>query len=110
MLNTLGYFDGQSMDKMGRIKIGNNCFLGAESVVLGGVTIGDNVIIGTRSVVTKDIPSGYVVAGVPARVICTIDDYYRNNKDRQVFFPTATMISDQKKKYLIEHVPKLHNA
>ena len=41
-----------------------------------GVTIGDDVIIGAGSVVTKDIKSGLVVAGVPAKVISTVESYY----------------------------------
>ena len=40
-----------------------------------GVTIGDNCIIGAGSIVTKDIPSGSVAAGVPARVISTTEKY-----------------------------------
>ena len=61
--------------KIGRVTIGNNVFIGAESVVLPGVTIGDNVIIGANSTVTHDIPSGMVAAGSPARVICTLEAY-----------------------------------
>ena len=49
--------------------IGNNCYIGAGSIILTPVTIGDNVIIGAGSVVTKDIPSNCVVAGNPAKVV-----------------------------------------
>ena len=107
VLNTLGFFDGQRMDKMARIKVGNNCFIGCEAVIMGGVTIGDNVIIGTRSIVTKDIPSGTVAAGMPAKVICTLEEYYQKNKDRGCFFPTANLGWEEKKKYLIDNVPEL---
>ncbi len=61
--------------KIGRVTIGNNVFIGAESVVLPGVTIGDDVIIGANSTVTHSVPSGVVVAGCPAKVICTLEDY-----------------------------------
>ena len=61
--------------KIGRVTIGNNVFIGAESVVLPGVTIGDNVIIGANSTVTHDIPANSVAAGSPARVICTLEEY-----------------------------------
>ena len=107
VLNALGYFEGQWMDNMARIKIGNNCFIGCGAVIMGGVKIGDNVIIGTRSVVTKDIPSGMVAAGMPARIICTIEDYYRKNKDRGRFYPTPSMTWDEKKAYLIKNVAEL---
>ena len=59
------------MRRYGRIKIGNNCFIGCRSILLPGVTIGDNSIIGAGSVVTKDVPSGEVWAGNPARFIKT---------------------------------------
>ena len=49
--------------------IGENVFIGANSIVLPGVTIADNVIIGAGSVVTKDIPSNVIAAGNPARII-----------------------------------------
>ena len=51
------------------ITIGNNVWIGANSVVLPGVKIGDNSVIGAGSVVTRDIPSGVVAAGNPCRVL-----------------------------------------
>lgn len=56
-------------DNKGDIIIGNDVWLGYESVVLAGVTIGDGAIIGARSVVTKDVPSYTIVGGVPAKII-----------------------------------------
>ena len=53
----------------GKVKIGNNVFIGAHSIIAKSVNIGDNVIIGAGSVVTKDIPSNEIWAGVPARFI-----------------------------------------
>lgn len=58
------------------VRIGDNVFLGLNAIVLPGVTIGDNVIVGAGSVVTKDVPSDSVVAGVPARVICSIAEHH----------------------------------
>lgn len=68
--------------KIGRVTIGNNVFIGAESVVLPGVTIGDNVVIGANSTVTHDIPSNSVAVGSPARVISTLDAYLEKEKER----------------------------
>lgn len=52
-----------------KITIGDDCWLGINTVVTPGVKIGDSVVIGANSVVTKDISSGKVVAGVPAQII-----------------------------------------
>ena len=68
--------------KIGRVTIGDNVFIGAESVVLPGVTIGSNVIVGANSTVTHDIPANSVAAGSPARVICSLEEYLRKEKDR----------------------------
>ena len=51
------------------IKIGNDCWLGGNSVILAGTHIGDGSIIAAGAVVTKDVPPYTIVAGVPARVI-----------------------------------------
>lgn len=100
VLNSLGYFDGQRMDKVGKIVVGNNCFIGHGTKIMPGVTIGDNVIVGACAIVTKDVPSNSVVAGIPAKVICTIDDFYNKNKDK--FQPTAQMSHEEKKEYLLK--------
>lgn len=63
------------------VTIGNNCWIGANSVICPGVTIGDNTVIGAGSVVTKDIPANCVAAGNPCKVIRPIGEsdmkYYR---------------------------------
>lgn len=51
------------------ITVGNNVWIGAQACLLPGVTIGDNCVIGAGSVVTKDIPANSVAAGNPCRVI-----------------------------------------
>ena len=73
--------------KIGRVTIGDNVFIGAESVVLPGVTIGSNVIIGANSTVTHDVPNNSVVAGSPARVICTLEEYLEKERSRMESAP-----------------------
>ncbi len=51
------------------IVIGNDVFVGANSIILKGVTVGDRVIIGAGSVITKNIPSDEIWAGNPAKFI-----------------------------------------
>lgn len=65
------------------VKIGNNVFIGQKATILRGVEIGDNCIIGAGSVVTKSLPANSVCAGNPAREISTLDDFYRKIKENQ---------------------------
>ena len=53
----------------GDVHIGDNCFVGAHSVILPGVTIGDSCIVAAASVVARDVPAGSLVTGNPARVV-----------------------------------------
>ena len=62
------------------VKIGNNVFIGAGSIILPGVTIGDNTIIGAGSVVSIDIPENSVAVGNPARVVKSMTDYLDKKK------------------------------
>jgi maltose O-acetyltransferase len=56
------------------IVIGDNVWLGGGAVVCPGVTIGEDTVVGAGAVVTRDLPSGVVAAGVPARVLREIGD------------------------------------
>lgn len=61
--------------KLGRVTIGNNVFIGIGSIVLCNVHIGNNVIVGAGSVVTHDLDDNGVYAGVPAKLVCSIEEY-----------------------------------
>lgn len=68
--------------KIGRVTIGDNVFIGADTVVLPGVEIGHNVIIGANSTITRDVPANSIVVGNPAKVVCSIYDYLNKEKAR----------------------------
>lgn len=66
--------------KIGIVKIGNNCFIGANVTILPNVRIGNDCIVGAGTVINRDIPENSVVFGNPATVLCKTDKYYEKNK------------------------------
>ena len=68
----------------GKVVIGNNVYCAQYVTILKGVTIGDNCVVGFGSVVTKDIPPNSVAVGQPAKVVSSLDDYYKKCKDRML--------------------------
>lgn len=75
---------GAILGAAGSIKIGNNVFIGMNSIILRGVRIGDNVVIGAGSVVSKDCEEGWVYAGNPAQKIIKIEEFYEKRKKKQL--------------------------
>lgn len=84
----------------GPITVGRNCFIGCRTVILPNVHIGDNCIIGAGSIVNKDIPSNHVAAGIPCRVICTLEEYIEKHKDDFLYIVNKPYA--EKKKILTE--------
>ncbi|NDJ81614.1 sugar O-acetyltransferase [Vibrio campbellii] len=73
------------------VRIGDNVWIGANSVVLPGVTIGENSVIGAGSIVTKDIPANVVAVGNPCRVLREVGQhdkeyYFKDRKLEQNMF------------------------
>jgi len=58
------------------IVVGNNVFIGINSTLMPGVTVGDNCVIGAGSVVTRDVPAGTVALGVPAKPVRDLESYW----------------------------------
>lgn len=61
--------------KAGPVIIGDDCFIGWNTILLGPCKIGNKVIVGAGSVVTKNIQDNSVVCGNPIRRICSYDEY-----------------------------------
>jgi len=74
-VNMLNRAYGTSLDKVGKIDIRDNVFIGHQAIILPGVTIGPNAIVASGAVVTKDVPPNSLVAGIPAKVVCPLDTY-----------------------------------
>lgn len=66
--------------RIGKIKIGDNCFIGARVFIMPGVSLGENCIVGAASVVTKSFPKNSVIAGNPAKLICSVEEYEKRIK------------------------------
>lgn len=64
-----GLVDDDTFLNHPRTRIGNDVWIGCNSVIISGVSVGDGAIIGAGAVVTRDVPPYHIVAGVPARVI-----------------------------------------
>lgn len=67
----------------GEVNIGNNVFIGMNAIILKGASIGDDTIVAAGSVVARSMPQRSVVAGNPARVICSIEEYGDRLEARQ---------------------------
>lgn len=106
-------FKAIGITRIGRIKIGSNCFLGDSVIVLPGVSIGPRAIVGAGSVVTKDIPENSVAAGNPARVLCSLDALIAKHRDGMKKFRvfkedqySITRITEERKREMLEYLDK----
>lgn len=68
--------------KVGKVKINNNVFIGAKSIILPNTIIGDNTVVGAGSIVKGNIPSNVVVAGSPTKIIMTINDFKEKHSEK----------------------------
>lgn len=90
--------DDKNLDVFGTITVGNNVHIGVNAIIMPNVNIGDNCVVGCGAVVTKDVPPNSVVAGVPARIIESIDDYHKKAKSKGV--NTHNLSSEEKRRFL----------
>ena len=92
-------------DAIGRITIGDNCFIGMNSIIMLGVTLGNRCIVGAGSVVTHSFPDNSVIAGNPARLICTADEYAEKYRDKS--FNIKKEVYKDRAQYLEENEDRL---
>lgn len=88
------------IDVIAPIIVGNNVFIGANCTIMPGVTIGNNVVIGAGSIVTKNLEENAVYAGIPARLVKSLDEYKKNILEKSIM--TKGLNDIEKRKYLSE--------
>lgn len=88
-------------DVFAPIIVGDNVFVGINSIIMPGVRIGNNCIIGAGAVVTRDIPDDVVAAGVPARPIKTTREYLASIEGD--ILETKGMSRIKKREFLLKH-------
>lgn len=89
---------GEFVGEAAMTEIGNNVFIGVNTIILMGAKVGSNVIIGAGSVVSGSIPDNVVAAGNPAKVICSLEDFYKKRKERELR-SAAIFLNSYKEKY-----------
>ena len=77
-LSTIRRVYGEWIGEGAEVVIGDNCFIGMNATLLMGTRLGNNVIVGAGSVVHGKFPDNVVLAGNPAKVICTLEEHYHS--------------------------------
>lgn len=92
------------LENIGCIEIMDNVFVGENVTILNDVRIGSNSIISAGTVVTIDTPENSVIAGVPAKVICSMDEYPEKRKKRypSEMAPKHQVVSKELENYMWE--------
>lgn len=92
--------DMKDADYFAPIVVEDNVHIGWNAIIMPGVRIGSDSVIGCGAVVTKDVPSGSIAVGVPARVVRSTEEYY--TKYKPLVDHVKSMKPAEKKVYLSE--------
>lgn len=94
-VNMLNRAYGLKLDRVGKIDILDNVFVGHGAILLPGVTIGPNAIVAANAVVNRDVPPGSIVAGIPARVVGEIDRLVARLREETEQCPWAALLAQR---------------
>lgn len=95
VVNMLRNAYGGDLDRVGRIDIRDNVFIGHQAIVMPGVTIGPDAVVAAGAVVTKDVPPGCVAGGVPAKVIARTRDLHARLAEQTNELPWRALVSSR---------------
>src|SRR5699024_7764924 len=105
--NSIGIYIDDVTDYFGEINIGDNCFIGAYSIILPGVTLSNNIIVGAGSVVTKSFNEpNIVIAGNPAKKITIVNNFVEKNK--KYGMNTEGLNASEKQKMILSNLDKIY--
>lgn len=90
----------ETLTSFGKIEVKDNVHIGVNAIILPNVTIGPNAVVGAGSVVTRDVAPNTVVAGNPARVICTLDELEQKALAAHIDIPKDR---EAARKFLMNH-------
>lgn len=91
-----------TIDLFGKITIGDNVFIGLNAIILPDTEVGDSSIIAAGAVVKGKFEPNSVIAGVPARRISSVDDYFKKNENRFSYIKNLSF--EDKKSFLIKNI------
>lgn len=104
MLNKMDFNNGNAVfhETIGCIEIMDNVFIGTNCTIVGDVRIGPNAIVAAGAVVTKDVLPNTVVGGVPAKVICSLEEFLQKRRTMYPdhLKPKHQTVSDELAEYL----------